>query len=59
MRKSGGLKFRLRAGLVLGDVPGDGAGRNCQGTGEIHLSRSAAAGEIPVLRTDDDLIATG
>ena len=52
-------KFRLLAGLILGDKARhrarcDGV-RRCQ----IHLSRSASPGEIPVLRADYNLVRAG
>ena len=34
----------MRAGLVLDDVSGDGAGRHRERTGQVHLSGAAAAG---------------
>src|SRR6185312_3567767 len=44
--------------FVFGDITGDGAGRDRQRAGKIHLSRSAASGEIPVLRADYYLVRT-
>src|SRR5581483_630841 len=45
-------------GEIFGDVSGDGAGRHRVGAGEVHLSWSAAAGEVAVLRADHDLVGT-
>src|SRR5438445_355146 len=45
--------------LVLHDVARHGAGRDRQRGSQVHLSRAAAAGEVAILRTDDDLLGTG
>src|SRR5690242_19786555 len=47
-------QFCLR--LVLHDVSGNSTGRDCVRARKIHLSRTAAAGEVPVLGADHHLV---
>ena len=49
-------QVRLGTRLVFHDVSGDCACCNSEGRGKIHLSGSATAREIAILRADDDLI---
>ena len=49
-------QLSLLTRLVLYDVPRDGAGCHGKRRSKIHLSGAAAAGEVSVLRADDDLI---
>src|SRR5882672_4281959 len=44
--------------FVLGDEAGDRAGGDGERRREIHLPWSTAAGEVTVLRADDDLVGT-
>src|SRR5579859_193286 len=53
---SGFYQFSLTCRLVLGDISRDGARSNREWTRQIHLSRSAAAGEVAILRANHDLI---
>ena len=51
-------RFVFGCGLVLRDVSGDRARGYSVGTGKIHLPRSAASGEVTILRADHDLVGT-
>src|SRR5580700_854950 len=51
-------RSQCRAGLIFDDIAGDRAGRDREGRSQIHLSRTAAAGEVAVLRADHHLIGT-
>src|ERR1700732_4159041 len=43
-------------GFVFHNVARHGAGGNGVWAGQVHLTRSAATGEVTVLRTDHDLV---
>src|SRR5260370_23235099 len=51
-------QFAFLARLVLYDVPCHGARGHGQRAAQIHLTRTAAAGEVAVLRADDDLVSS-
>src|SRR3569833_1089219 len=51
-------QFAFFAGLILHYIPRHRTGRNRQRTGQIHLPWAAAAGKVPVLRTDHNLVGT-
>lgn len=51
-------RFLFLARFVLHDVASHRAGRHRQRRSQIHLSRTAAAGKIAILRTDHHLVGT-
>src|ERR1035441_256938 len=55
-RRVGGFARTRR--FVLDNVAGDGAGRHGQRARQIHLPRTAAPGEVSVLRADYHLVGT-
>src|SRR5580698_8355310 len=51
-------RLALACRLVLHDVAGNRAGRHRQRTRQVHLARTAASGEVAVLRADHHLRGT-